>query len=46
MLKNKWLYAGIFLFLFPLFLFFNLNENTTNIENASTNLEDVSNAEM
>ena len=46
MLKNKWLYAGIFLFLFPLFLFFNLNEPTTNIENASTNLEDVSNAEM
>lgn len=46
MLKNKWLYSGIFLFLFPLFLFFNLNENTTNIENASTNLEDVSNAEM
>tara|TARA_Y100000768_G_scaffold371937_1_gene339123 strand:- start:487 stop:1023 length:537 start_codon:yes stop_codon:yes gene_type:complete len=46
MLKNKWFYAGIFLLLFPLFLLFNLNENTSNIDNASTNLENVSNAEM
>ena len=46
MLKNKWLYAGMFLFLFPMFLFLNLNENTSNNENTSTNLEDVSNAEM
>ena len=46
MLKNKWLYAGIFIILFPLFLFLNLNENTSEIQNASTNLDDVSNAEM
>ena len=46
MLKNKWLYAGIFITLFPLFLFLNLNENTSEIQNVSTNLDDVSNAEM
>ena len=46
MLKNKWLYAGIFIILFPLFLFLNLNENTSEIQNVSTNLDDVSNAEM
>ena len=46
MLKNKWLYAGIFIILFPLFLFLNLNENTSKIQNVSTNLDDVSNAEM
>ena len=46
MLKNKWLYAGIFIVLFPLFLFLNLNENTSEIQNVSTNLDDVSNAEM
>ena len=46
MLKNKWLYAGIFIIIFPLFLFLNLNENTSEIQNASTNLDDVSNAEM
>ena len=46
MLKNKWLYAGIFIIIFPLFLFLNLNENTSEIQNVSTNLDDVSNAEM
>ena len=46
MLKNKWLYAGIFIILLPLFLFLNLNENTSEIQNVSTNLDDVSNAEM
>ena len=46
MLNNKWLYAGIFIILFPLFLFLNLNENTSEIQNVSTNLDDVSNAEM
>ena len=46
MLKNKWLYSGIFIILFPLFLFLNLNENTSEIQNVSTNLDDVSNAEM
>ena len=46
MLKNKWLYAGIFIILFPLFLFLNLNENTSEIQNVSTNLDNVSNAEM
>ena len=46
MLKNKWLYAGIFIILFPLFLFLNLNENTSEIQNVSTNLDDVSNTEM
>ena len=46
MLKNKWLYAGIFIIIFPLFLFLNLNENTSEIQNVSTNLDDLSNAEM
>ena len=46
MLKNKWLYAGIFIIIFPLFLFLNLSENTSEIQNVSTNLDDVSNAEM
>ncbi len=46
MLKNKWLYAGIFIIIFPLFLFLNLSENTSEIQNVSTNLDNVSNAEM
>ena len=46
MLKNKWLYAGFFIFLFPLFLLINLNDSTSEISNQSTNLEDVSNTEM
>ena len=45
MLKNKWLYAGLFIFLFPFFLLINLNDNTSEIANQNTNLEDVSNAE-
>ena len=46
MLKNKWLYAGFFIFLFPLFLLINLNDSTSEVSNQSTNLEDVSNNEM
>tara|TARA_B100001109_G_scaffold103132_1_gene84047 strand:+ start:650 stop:1186 length:537 start_codon:yes stop_codon:yes gene_type:complete len=46
MLKNKWLYAGLFIFLFPFFLLINLNDNASEIANQNTNLEDVSNAEM
>ena len=46
MSKNKWLYAGLFIFLFPFFLLINLNDNASKIVNQNTNLEDVSNAEM
>ena len=46
MLKNKWLYAGLFIFLFSFFLLINLNDNASEIANQNTNLEDVSNAEM
>ena len=46
MLKNKWLYAGLFIFLFTFFLLINLNDNASEISNQSTNLEDVSNSEM
>ena len=46
MLKNKWLYAGLFIFLFPFFLLINLNDNASEIANQKNNLEDVSNAEM
>ena len=46
MLKNKWLYAGLFIILFPFFLLINLNDNASEIANQNTNLEDVSNDEM
>ena len=46
MLKNKWFYSSIFIILFPIFLFVNLQNNTENSSNQSTNLDEVSNQEM
>ena len=46
MLKNKWFYSSIFIVLFPIFLFVNLENNTENSSNQSTNLDEVSNQEM
>ena len=46
MLKNKWFYSSIFIILFPIFLFVNLQNNTENLSNQSTNLDEVSNQEM
>jgi len=46
MLKNKWFYSSIFIILFPIFLFVNLQNNTKNSSNQSTNLDEVSNQEM
>ena len=46
MLKNKWFYSLLFIILFPIFLFINLQSNTETLDNQSTNLDDVTNEEM
>ena len=45
MLKNKWFYSLLFIILFPIFLFINLQSNTETLNNQSTNLDDVTNEE-
>ena len=46
MLKNKWFYSGVFILIFPIFLYFNLDNNSSISPNQSTDLSNVTNEEM
>ena len=46
MLKNKWFYSGVFILIFSIFLYFNLDNNSFISPNQSTDLSNVTNEEM
>ena len=46
MLKNKWFYSAVFVIIFPIFLFINIQNNTSFNSENQTNLDNVSNDEM
>jgi tetratricopeptide (TPR) repeat protein len=46
MLKNKWFYSAVFVIIFPIFLFINIQNNTSFNSENQTNLDNVSNEEM
>lgn len=46
MLKNKWSYSALFILIFPIFLYFNLENNSSLSTNQSTDLSSVTNEEM
>ena len=46
MLKNKWFYSAVFILIFPIFLYFNLDNNSSISSNQSTDLSNVTNKEM
>jgi tetratricopeptide (TPR) repeat protein len=46
MLKNKWFYSAVFILIFPIFLYFNLDNNSSISSNQSTDLSNVTNEEM